>query len=418
MSRSQTGLATKWVAVLGAFVIAVAGCSTDSPTAPVQQPGPPPGTGASADWNITVKSSPKELTRGATDPATISVTVRRADNNQPPPQGTTVVLSTSLGEFNFVGSTLTSIALATANGRADAFLFAGAITGTALVTARLENSAGQMGVPIVAPIDPVVASFSFQNSNNNLSVQFQDTSTGNPTKWRWDFGDGSTSKEQNPAHLYDAEGDYVVTLTASKKGSEDTTSQIVSVTEDPDDIVEANFEFTVSDREVLFQDTSTGNPTSWRWDFGDGNTSSAQNPRHVYSNEGNYVVTLRAANRRTEDTVSKIVSVAEGLFIIDVSPEQGPFGTEVTITGQGFFPLFRVLFGGIPAVRVISSTNNQIVAIVPRIVEDCDDDMDTVIGQREVAKAVDVTVEKLDGTSTTIPNAFTFVPTSTVCVGD
>jgi PKD repeat protein len=46
-----------------------------------------------------------------------------------------------------------------------------------------------------------------------LKVQFTDESTGLPTSWNWDFGDGTSSTEKNPAHTYNSPGQYTVTLT-------------------------------------------------------------------------------------------------------------------------------------------------------------------------------------------------------------
>ena len=57
--------------------------------------------------------------------------------------------------------------------------------------------------------------------------------------------------------------------------------------------------------EVKFTDTSTGGPTSWSWDFGDGATSTAQNPTHVYSTPGTYTVSLTAANSAGSDTETR-----------------------------------------------------------------------------------------------------------------
>ena len=52
-----------------------------------------------------------------------------------------------------------------------------------------------------------------------LAVQFADASTGSPTSWSWNFGDGGTSTLQNPAHVYSGEGTYTVTLTVSRSGT-------------------------------------------------------------------------------------------------------------------------------------------------------------------------------------------------------
>jgi PKD repeat protein len=58
-----------------------------------------------------------------------------------------------------------------------------------------------------------------------LAVQFNDTSTGQPTSWSWNFGDNSTSTQQSPSHVYAAAGTYTVSLTASNAGSSDTHTQ-------------------------------------------------------------------------------------------------------------------------------------------------------------------------------------------------
>lgn len=69
-------------------------------------------------------------------------------------------------------------------------------------------------IPSVEP-DPLVAAFTAQPMTGTppLTVKFTDHSTGSPKKWRWDFGDGTTSTEQNPRdHVYGGIGRYTVTL--------------------------------------------------------------------------------------------------------------------------------------------------------------------------------------------------------------
>ncbi len=140
-----------------------------------------------------------------------------------------------------------------------------------------------------------------------LQVQFTDNSTGNPTSWLWDFGDGSTSTDQNPTHTYNEEGSYTVSLTVSNACGEDTKvvenyivvggSLVADFTATP---VEG-----CSPLEVSFTDNSTGGPTSWLWDFGDGSTSTEQNPTHIYENGGTYTVTLTVQRDGLESTVKK-----------------------------------------------------------------------------------------------------------------
>jgi uncharacterized membrane protein len=72
----------------------------------------------------------------------------------------------------------------------------------------------------------------------------------------------------------------------------------------------ADFTFGTNNLTVVFTDTTTGRPTRWQWDFGDGNTSTLQNPTHTYSATGTFVVTLIASNSQGSDTISKFVSVS------------------------------------------------------------------------------------------------------------
>ena len=71
-----------------------------------------------------------------------------------------------------------------------------------------------------------------------VTVTFTDTSQNEPTSWRWDFGDGETSIEQNPNHEYGLAGSYTVTLTAGNdEGSDDIVKQaLITVTPPPNPV--------------------------------------------------------------------------------------------------------------------------------------------------------------------------------------
>jgi PKD repeat protein len=147
-----------------------------------------------------------------------------------------------------------------------------------------------------------------------LSVQFTDTSTGSPTSWAWDFGDGGTSTQQSPEHTFTTAGDYTVQLTAANAGGPSSTTRSISVTAAP---VKPTASFTASPSSgtaplsVQFTDTSTGSPTSWAWDFGDGGTSIAQNPSHQFTGNGIYTVQLTATNLQGSDSTTRTVTVAD-----------------------------------------------------------------------------------------------------------
>lgn len=137
-----------------------------------------------------------------------------------------------------------------------------------------------------------------------LTVSFTDTSTDNFSEYFWDFGDGSTSTSQNSVHTYSSPGTYTVKLRATNvNGSEWVNkTNLITVTGAPF----ANFTATPT-LSVHFSDTSTGNPISWDWDFGDGTNSTSQNPTHVYSNPGTYTVRMTARNTDGSSTSSKTI---------------------------------------------------------------------------------------------------------------
>ena len=135
-----------------------------------------------------------------------------------------------------------------------------------------------------------------------LAVSFTDQSTGSPTSWAWDFeNDGIVdSTEQNPEHTYTAAGTYTVNLTATNAAGSDAEVKTDYITVSAPAIPRVSF--TASHRvgiaplTIRFADTSSSDPTSWLWDFGDGNTSTEQNPAHTYTATGKYNVSLTATN--------------------------------------------------------------------------------------------------------------------------
>jgi len=137
-----------------------------------------------------------------------------------------------------------------------------------------------------------------------LNVNFIDCSTGNPTSWNWNFGDGGTSPQQNPSHTYQNAGTYTVSLTVSNQCGSDTETKTnyITILESPT----ANFSGIPTSGctplNVNFTDLSSGDPTSWNWDFGDGGTSPQQNPSHEYQNSGTYTVSLTVSNQCGSDT--------------------------------------------------------------------------------------------------------------------
>ncbi len=136
-----------------------------------------------------------------------------------------------------------------------------------------------------------------QNGTPPLVVNFTDQTTGDVTSWAWDFGDTNTSTLQSPSHTYTATGTYSVTLTAAGPGGSDQElkSGFVVVADTPLAAFVGTPQNGAPPLLVDFTDQSTGNITSWDWDFGDTNSSTIQSPSHTYTAVGTYAITLTVA---------------------------------------------------------------------------------------------------------------------------
>jgi PKD repeat protein len=139
-----------------------------------------------------------------------------------------------------------------------------------------------------------------------LAVAFTDLSSGGPTSWLWDFGDGQTSSEANPVHVYAEPGSYDVRLTASNSHGSDVLLRAAALEVTAPVLPVADFSATptagAAALTVAFTDLSSGEPTSWLWEFGDGTTSSARHPSHTYGTPGVYDVSLTASNAEGPST--------------------------------------------------------------------------------------------------------------------
>ena len=135
-------------------------------------------------------------------------------------------------------------------------------------------------------------------------VQFTDLSTGYPDSWFWQFGDGTSSSEQNPVHTYYDPGTYGVSLIIHHSDTlypcTDSIHKIVIIPDSLD--CEAFYTYDIDEDyplEVHFFDHSVGNITDWEWDFGDGYVSNEQNPEHIYAQTGEYLICLKVENNDT-----------------------------------------------------------------------------------------------------------------------
>ncbi len=177
-----------------------------------------------------------------------------------------------------------------------------------------------------------------------LTVQFTDISVGTPTAWQWDFDNDGTvdSTEQSPSFTYTASGSYTVKLTASNAAGSDavTKSDLVVAVVPPTTDFSATPTSGPASLAVQFTDTSTESPTSWLWDFGDGNTSTQQNPLNTFTTVGTFTVTLTATNTAgsTTETKTNFVQVFAPVvagFTSSVTSGTVPFDVTFTNTTTG-----------------------------------------------------------------------------------
>lgn len=200
-------------------------------------------------------------------------------------------------------------------------------TGTYFVTVVVSKTQGGQGCydtshALVIIYPTLQAHFSYKNVCQDSAVVFTDSSfsTSSPlNSWKWQFGDGQTSTLQNPTHLYIAPGTYVVILTVGNAaGCVSIITANVIIKPKPN----ANFTATtlcVFDT-AHFIYTGADTATNYYWNFGNGATSTLQNPTEVYNTTGSQTVTLIAVSAQgCRDTVTKPL-VVNPLPVVTVSP--------------------------------------------------------------------------------------------------
>ena len=182
-----------------------------------------------------------------------------------------------------------------------------------------------------------VPSAAFSNTLTGNTASFSDQSSGNPTAWAWNFGDGSTATIQNPNHTYLVPGIYTVCLIASSSCGADTSCMQLNVN---CAAPSAAFIEVMNGFAAQFSDLSTNSPNAWAWDFGDGNTSNVQNPLHGYAAAGTYNVCLIATNVCGSDTSCHnveaiIIGIEAGVAGLQIAPNPANDWVKVSLENGG-----------------------------------------------------------------------------------
>ena len=193
------------------------------------------------------------------------------------------------------------------DGNDGGYPYAGLILGGSTLYGVAEEG-GSSGYGTVFALSVVSLQFTATPTSGTapLTVNFRSPGVDNfgaaITNWNWNFGDGSTSTAQNPSHTYVLPGTYSPSLQAVNTGGLQISESGPSITVALPTVVVFSASPTtgLAPLTVNFSSAnvdSGGNAvSSWNWSFGDGSTSTAQNPSHTYAASGTFYPALVAAN--------------------------------------------------------------------------------------------------------------------------
>jgi PKD repeat protein len=188
------------------------------------------------------------------------------------------------------------------------------------------NDQAALGDPLedfwVQGATPLSASATGSPSTGNapLTVNFTGSATGGtaPYTYSWNFGDGTTSTSQNPSHTYSTAGTYTATLTVTDSASpaNTATSQVTTNVSAVGNPLSASASANPTSGQIPLTVSFTGSATggtpayTYSWNFGDGTTSTSQNPSHTYSTAGTYTATLTVKDSASPaNTASSTVTI-------------------------------------------------------------------------------------------------------------
>ncbi len=204
------------------------------------------------------------------------------------------------------------------------------------------------------------ASVSPTSGSAPLNVNFSASATASgcpsPLSYEWDFGDGTKSTEQTISHTYSNSGNYTYILTVKSGETACTKTGIISVTSQGSCTLTCDASATPVSGVAPLKVSFTGNEShsncsgtpSFLWDFGDGNTSTQQNPTHTYQNGGtyNYIFTVSIDGQSCSKSGTVIVQSAGGPKITAVTKVKNPF--RLKVVGTDFVNGAQVLINGVP----------------------------------------------------------------------
>lgn len=144
---------------------------------------------------------------------------------------------------------------------------------------------------------------------SQINLDGTKSANGNGYSYLWETVDGNiVSGASTPTPLVNAAGTYTLTITNETTGC--TNSDAAQVVYDNGPAApESGYSYVAAKQKVTFTDQSNGNPTTYLWTFGDGNSSAEQSPIHEYALPGDYEVCLIVTNLCGSDTSCTTLSV-------------------------------------------------------------------------------------------------------------
>ena len=130
--------------------------------------------------------------------------------------------------------------------------------------------------------------------------------------YSWDFGDGEKSELVSPVHTYAAPGTYTVKLTVSDGKESTVFTRNVTIAQVANHAPVADFQVSSKDLLITCKDASydeDGDNLTYKWDFGDGSSSSDRSPSHTYAKNGTYTVTMTVTDGKLSSAVTREVTV-------------------------------------------------------------------------------------------------------------
>lgn len=199
-----------------------------------------------------------------------------------------------------------------------------------------------------------IASFSADVVNGKvpLEVQFTDDSSGEPASWLWNFGDGSTSNLQNPAHTYTAAGTYTVSLTVNNTNGSDSMTRTGYISADTRPVVAIEYirpnpairgEGVQFRGRVIYNDSAI-NLYEWRSDLKSGIICPQITITYGSLDVGNHTISFRAKDINgewSEPAIAylQILPNTPPIATIDsITPNPARTGQSITFTGTGIDP--------------------------------------------------------------------------------